>query len=179
MITELWTGSWAVLWGVGIIAWGLMFYAIIVYRRTREKMPAHESELEEALQEGVLVKWLSTIKHADEGKLVLERMELDDDGFPQPTGELEEQRRADVPEEPLGGRAADVVDRDPGLHLGEDLAVGAGADAGLHFVHLVARGRPRNHRTPPAAWAPGETRVSPGTIVRVRLGIRRRTSSLR
>jgi NADPH-dependent glutamate synthase beta subunit-like oxidoreductase len=29
--------------------------SIIVYRRTREKMPAHESELEEALQEGVLV----------------------------------------------------------------------------------------------------------------------------
>ena len=35
MITELWTGSWAVLWGVGIIAWGLMFYAIIVYRRRK------------------------------------------------------------------------------------------------------------------------------------------------
>ena len=35
MITELWTGSWAVLWGVGIIAWGLMFYAIIIYRRRK------------------------------------------------------------------------------------------------------------------------------------------------
>ena len=38
--------------------------AIIVYRRTREKMPAHEFEVEEALPEGVLVKWLSTIKAA-------------------------------------------------------------------------------------------------------------------
>jgi NADPH-dependent glutamate synthase beta subunit-like oxidoreductase len=64
--------------------------AIIVYRRTRDRMPAHESELEEALQEGVLVKWLSTIKRADEGKLVVERMELDETGFPQPTGELDE-----------------------------------------------------------------------------------------
>ena len=36
------------------------------------------------------MKWLSTIKHADEGKLVIERMELDETGFPQPTGELEE-----------------------------------------------------------------------------------------
>ena len=36
------------------------------------------------------MKWLSTIKHADGGKLVLERMELDETGFPQPTGELEE-----------------------------------------------------------------------------------------
>lgn len=35
MITNLWTGSWAVLWGVGLIAWGLMFYAIIVYRRRK------------------------------------------------------------------------------------------------------------------------------------------------
>ncbi len=64
--------------------------AIVVYRRTRDRMPAHDVELEEALQEGVLMKWLSTIKRADEGKLVLEKMELDASGFPQPTGELEE-----------------------------------------------------------------------------------------
>jgi 2-oxoacid:acceptor oxidoreductase delta subunit (pyruvate/2-ketoisovalerate family) len=64
--------------------------AIIVYRRTRERMPAHDFEVEEALDEGVLMKWLSTIKQADAGKLVVERMELDDTGFPQPTGELEE-----------------------------------------------------------------------------------------
>jgi NADPH-dependent glutamate synthase beta subunit-like oxidoreductase len=64
--------------------------AIVVYRRTRERMPAHDFEVEEALEEGVLVKWLSTIKHADGGRIVLERMELDDSGFPQPTGELEE-----------------------------------------------------------------------------------------
>jgi 2-oxoacid:acceptor oxidoreductase delta subunit (pyruvate/2-ketoisovalerate family) len=64
--------------------------AIIVYRRTREKMPAHDFEVEEALQEGVLIKWLSTIRNvADEGTLTVEKMALDDKGFPQPTGELE------------------------------------------------------------------------------------------
>ncbi len=63
--------------------------SIIVYRRTREKMPAHDFELEEALEEGVQVKWLSTIKHADEGEIKVERMELDAKGFPQPTGEFE------------------------------------------------------------------------------------------
>ncbi len=64
--------------------------AIIVYRRTREKMPAHDFELEEALQEGVLVKWLSTIKGmSDGGALTVEKMALDDKGFPQPTGEFE------------------------------------------------------------------------------------------
>jgi 2-oxoacid:acceptor oxidoreductase delta subunit (pyruvate/2-ketoisovalerate family) len=63
--------------------------AVIVYRRTREKMPAHESELQEALDEGVLVKWLATIKQAAEGEITVEKMALDDKGFPQPTGEFE------------------------------------------------------------------------------------------
>jgi NADPH-dependent glutamate synthase beta subunit-like oxidoreductase len=63
--------------------------SIIIYRRTREKMPAHESELEEALQEGVLVKWLSTIKQAGESSITVEKMTLDDKGNAQPTGELE------------------------------------------------------------------------------------------
>ena len=63
--------------------------SIIVYRRTREKMPAHDSELEEALQEGVLVKWLSTIKQAGDASITVEKMVLDEKGFPQPTGELE------------------------------------------------------------------------------------------
>jgi 2-oxoacid:acceptor oxidoreductase delta subunit (pyruvate/2-ketoisovalerate family) len=63
---------------------------IIVYRRTREKMPAHDFEVEEALAEGVLIKWLSTIRSvADGGTLTVEKMALDDKGFPQPTGELE------------------------------------------------------------------------------------------
>jgi thioredoxin reductase len=63
--------------------------AIIVYRRNREKMPAHDFECEEALQEGVMVKWLSTIKQADQGALTIEKMALDEKGNPQPTGEFE------------------------------------------------------------------------------------------
>jgi 2-oxoacid:acceptor oxidoreductase delta subunit (pyruvate/2-ketoisovalerate family) len=64
--------------------------AVIVYRRTREKMPAHDFEVEEALQEGVMVKWLSTIQQAGEGgELKIEKMVLDAKGNPQPTGELE------------------------------------------------------------------------------------------
>ncbi len=52
--------------------------AVVVYRRTRDQMPAHDVEVEEAVEEGVLMKWLSTVKHADGGKLMLEKMELDD-----------------------------------------------------------------------------------------------------
>jgi NADPH-dependent glutamate synthase beta subunit-like oxidoreductase len=64
--------------------------AIVVYRRNKDRMPAHESEFIEASEEGVLFKWLTTIKQVDQGKLVIEKMELDESGFPQPTGELEE-----------------------------------------------------------------------------------------
>ena len=64
--------------------------AIVVYRRTRDRMPAHDSEVAEALEEGVIMRWLSTIRHVDEGSMVVERMELDADGFPRPTGETEE-----------------------------------------------------------------------------------------
>jgi NADPH-dependent glutamate synthase beta subunit-like oxidoreductase len=63
--------------------------AIIVYRRTREKMPAHDFEVQEALEEGIMIKWLSTIKQAGETTFTVEKMKLDDTGFPQPTGELE------------------------------------------------------------------------------------------
>jgi NADPH-dependent glutamate synthase beta subunit-like oxidoreductase len=62
---------------------------LIVYRRTREKMPAHEFEVQEAIDEGIRFQWLSTIKEAGEGSFVIEKMKLDQTGFPQPTGEFE------------------------------------------------------------------------------------------
>jgi NADPH-dependent glutamate synthase beta subunit-like oxidoreductase len=62
---------------------------IILYRRTREQMPAHDFEIDEALEEGVVVNWLRTIKEADEHELKVETMVLDENGWPQPTGEFE------------------------------------------------------------------------------------------
>jgi NADPH-dependent glutamate synthase beta subunit-like oxidoreductase len=64
--------------------------AVVVYRRTRERMPAHEFEVEEAEEEGVMMRWLETVKQVDGGKVSIEKMELDETGFPQPTGEVEE-----------------------------------------------------------------------------------------
>ena len=64
--------------------------SVIVYRRNLERMPAHEDELEEALVEGVTTRWLSTVKTFDDGRIVLERMRLNGDGFPEPTGEFED-----------------------------------------------------------------------------------------
>ena len=34
-IVSMWTSSWQVLWGVGIIAWAIMVYALIAYRRKK------------------------------------------------------------------------------------------------------------------------------------------------
>ncbi len=62
---------------------------IVVYRRTRERAPAHAFEIEEALEEGVSMKWLSTISEAERGTIRIEKMKLDESGYPQPTGEYE------------------------------------------------------------------------------------------
>ncbi len=64
--------------------------AVIVYRRNRDKMPAHPEEVEQALGEGVTVRWLSTVERFEGGRLVLERMRLTPDGLPEPTGEYDE-----------------------------------------------------------------------------------------
>ena len=63
--------------------------AMIVYRRTREQMPAHLEEAEDAEREGVRINWLRTITAFDGPELQVELMELDDSGYPQPTGRFE------------------------------------------------------------------------------------------
>jgi len=64
--------------------------ALIVYRRTRTQMPAHEEEAAEAEAEGVRINWLHTITAFDGPDMTVEVMELDESGFPQPTGRLEQ-----------------------------------------------------------------------------------------
>jgi NADPH-dependent glutamate synthase beta subunit-like oxidoreductase len=63
--------------------------ALIVYRRTRAQMPAHLEEAEDAEREGVRINWLRTITAFDGPELTVEVMELDESGWPQPTGRLE------------------------------------------------------------------------------------------
>jgi len=62
---------------------------MIVYRRTRAQMPAHEEEAADAEREGVRINWLRTIAAFDGPELTVEVMELDDEGKPHPTGRLE------------------------------------------------------------------------------------------
>ena len=63
--------------------------ALIVYRRTREQMPAQEVEAADAEREGVRINWLRTITAFDGPELTVEVMELDGSGFPRPTGRFE------------------------------------------------------------------------------------------
>jgi NADPH-dependent glutamate synthase beta subunit-like oxidoreductase len=63
--------------------------ALIIYRRTRAQMPAHEEEAAEAEREGVRINWLHTVTAFDGPELTVEVMELDDSGVPRPTGRLE------------------------------------------------------------------------------------------
>lgn len=62
---------------------------LVVYRRTRAQMPAHEEEAEAAEREGIKINWLRTITAFEGHDLLVEEMELDGDGFPQPTGRLQ------------------------------------------------------------------------------------------
>jgi NADPH-dependent glutamate synthase beta subunit-like oxidoreductase len=62
---------------------------LIIYRRTRGEMPAHAFEADEALEEGVKIHWLRTIKDIDGSSLRVEVMRLDENHSPQPTGEFE------------------------------------------------------------------------------------------
>jgi len=62
---------------------------MIIYRRDREHMPAHEFEADEAIEEGVKIHWLRTIKSIEETTFNVEVMEIDENGKPKPTGEIE------------------------------------------------------------------------------------------
>jgi len=62
---------------------------MIIYRRDRKSMPAHSFEADEALEEGVKINWLRTIKSIDNGEIKIEKMKLNAQGKPEPTGEFE------------------------------------------------------------------------------------------
>jgi len=97
---------------------------LVVYRRTRAQMPAHEEEAEDAELEGVRMNWLRTIAAVDGPTLQVEVMELDDTGFPQPTGRFET-LEADTVILALGQDADTGFLRDiPGVELSRDGTVG-------------------------------------------------------
>ena len=71
------------------VAKRLGYEPLIIYRRDRAHMPAHDFEATEALEEVVKIHWLRTIKNITETTFTVEIMEVDDKGRPRPTGQFE------------------------------------------------------------------------------------------
>ena len=63
--------------------------ALIIYRRDREHMTAHSFEADEAIEEGVKINWLRTIKDIDQNKIQVEVMQVNAEGYPESTGQFE------------------------------------------------------------------------------------------
>ncbi len=102
--------------------------ALIVYRRDRAHMPAHEFEADEALSEGVKIKWLTTIRDIAETSLTVEIMELGPDGFPRRTGQFET-LQADAVVLALGQEAdSGFLRTTPGIAFKDSGTVIVGAD---------------------------------------------------
>jgi 2-oxoacid:acceptor oxidoreductase delta subunit (pyruvate/2-ketoisovalerate family) len=121
-----------------------------------------------------MIKWLSTIKRMDEGVLTVEKMELDDKGFPQPTGAFETLEAdslvlalgQDVDLSLLDGVPGLVVD-DGVVQVGPNMMTGyAGVFAGGDMVPsertvTVAVGHGKKAARHIDAWLSGERYVAP------------------
>ncbi len=113
---------------------------VIVYRRSRTQMPAHDFEIDEALEEGVVVNWLRTITESDEHGFKVEKMTLDENGWPQPTGEYET-IEADSLVLALGQNVdQSILTNLPGVALNQDGVVEVGADMATTFNGVFAGG---------------------------------------
>ncbi len=106
--------------------------ALIVYHRDRAHMPAHAFEADEAVEEGVKIKWLTSIKEIIGPSLTVELMELDENGRPRPTGQFEK-LEADAVVLALGQQTdSTFLTRVPGVELKQDgtVIVGPGMMTG-------------------------------------------------
>ncbi len=152
---------------------------MIVYRRDRDHMPAHAFEADEAIEEGIKIKWLTTITEISGSDLRVERMELDESGRPHPTGEFET-LSTDALVLALGQQTdSSFLNNVPGLHftangtveIGPDMMTGAdgifaggdmvpsqqsvtisvghGKKAAHHIDAWLLRRSVREHDTPP------------------------------
>ncbi|MGD9897056.1 MAG: NAD(P)-binding protein [Candidatus Methylacidiphilaceae bacterium] len=93
---------------------------MIIYRRDRAHMPARAFEADEALSEGIKIRWLTTIKEIAGEELTVERMELGPDGRPRPTGQFDT-LRADAVVLAIGQETdSRFLRRIPGIAFGKD-----------------------------------------------------------
>jgi NADPH-dependent glutamate synthase beta subunit-like oxidoreductase len=113
---------------------------LIIYRRTRAQMPAHGFEADEAMEEGVSVHWLRTIRQVEAAAITVEIMQLDERGLPQPTG-VTERLEADSLILALGQDAdTRFLQSVPGLEFRTDRTVVVGPDMQTGCAGVFAGG---------------------------------------
>jgi NADPH-dependent glutamate synthase beta subunit-like oxidoreductase len=114
--------------------------ALIVYRRDRSHMPAKAFEVNEAVEEGVKIKWLTSIKKIVGSDLTVEMMELDAKGRPRPTGKFET-LQADAVVLAVGEETdSGFLRRVPGVEFAEDGVVKVGPDMMTGHAGIFAGG---------------------------------------
>jgi NADPH-dependent glutamate synthase beta subunit-like oxidoreductase len=114
--------------------------ALIVYRRDRTHMPAHAFEADEAVEEGIKIKWLAAIKGIVGPELTIETTTLDAEGHPQPTGQFET-LSADAVVLALGQTTeSGFLRKVPGLTFGADGTIVVGFDMMTGHRGLFAGG---------------------------------------
>ena len=158
--------------------------AIIVFISDRAHMEARSFEAEEAVSEGIKIKWLSSVRDFADGQIRVELMALDAQGTPQPTGQFET-LEADAVVLAVGQQAdsgflsklagvefkpdgtvlvtPDMMTGAPGVFAGGDLvpgdrtvtsAVGHGRKAARHIDAWLARAARPDIVAPPVVRKP-------------------------
>jgi NADPH-dependent glutamate synthase beta subunit-like oxidoreductase len=113
---------------------------LIVYRRDRAHMPAHAFEADEALAEGLKIRWLTTIREIVGPNLTVEVMALDANGRPQPTGQYET-LQADAIVLALGQETdSSFLRRMPDIEVAADGTVTVGHDLMTRHAGIFAGG---------------------------------------
>lgn len=110
------------------VAKRLGYEPLIIYRRDREHMPAHEFEADEALAEGVKINWLRTIKEMNDQTITVEIMRVNEEGKPVGTGEFET-LEADALILALGQETdTTFLEKIPGISFDDDGRIKVGPD---------------------------------------------------
>ncbi|MCU0839178.1 MAG: NAD(P)-binding protein [Rhodospirillales bacterium] len=113
---------------------------MIIYRRDRDHMPAHPFEADEAMEEGVKIHWLRTIKSIEHETFTVEVMEIDDKGRPKPTGQLETLEADDLILALGQDTDTGFMHKIPGVEFKDDGVVVVGPDMQTGFAGLFAGG---------------------------------------
>jgi len=113
---------------------------MILYRRDRKAMPAHDFEVDEALDEGIKIHFLRTIKNIEHSTIEVEVMELDENARPCPSGKTEILRADNVILAIGQSTDSDFLRKTPDIEFKKDGTVIVGPDMMTDHAGIFAGG---------------------------------------